>query len=427
MLVEFRLRNYRCFKDEITLSMLATTDDSLPENVIETGIPSAPNLLRSAVVYGPNASGKSTLLAALNFMDIFVSLSAARKPDASIPVEPFILDESSSATPSNFEVVFIHRGTRYQYGFSVDRKRVHEEWLYFWPKGREALLFQRRWDADKQEDIYTFGNSFRGQKETIRQSTRYNKLFLSMGANLNNPLLSEVYEWFTPGLQGLPSNDIPVQVVEKTLRDEHYKRLILELLKDADLSIVGYEIIEKKLEIEDMPAEVQQFIQLVGEEAQTEPKSMKVLMHHLTNSGKIVGIDLNHESEGTQRLFKLVARILETLEQGGIVYIDELDASLHPFLGKAIIHMFHDPQKNNKNVQLIFNTHDTTLLDQDIFRRDQVWFTERQPDGGSTLYSLAEFSPRKGERLDKGYLLGRYGAVPIIRELGGSYKAGERP
>ena len=274
MLVEFRLRNYRCFKDEITLSMLATTDDSLPENVIETGIPSAPNLLRSAVVYGPNASGKSTLLAALNFMDIFVSLSAARKPDASIPVEPFILDESSSATPSNFEVVFIHRGTRYQYGFSVDRKRVHEEWLYFWPKGREALLFQRRWDADKQEDIYTFGNSFRGQKETIRQSTRYNKLFLSMGANLNNPLLSEVYEWFTPGLQGLPSNDIPVQVVEKTLRDEHYKRLILELLKDADLSIVGYEIIEKKLEIEDMPAEVQQFIQLVGEEAQTYSQTL---------------------------------------------------------------------------------------------------------------------------------------------------------
>ncbi|MCI0520388.1 MAG: ATP-binding protein [Chloroflexi bacterium] len=426
MLIEFRLQNYRCFKDEVTLSLLATPDDSLNQNVIETRVPSAPRLLRSAVIYGPNASGKSTLLAALNFMDVFVSLSAARQPDAPIPVYPFALDETSSTSPSNFEVVFIQHNTRYQYGFSVDRKRVHGEWLYFWPKGREALVFHRRWDADKQEEVYDFGNLFKGQKDTIRQSTRFNKLFLSVGATFNNPMLSEVYAWFTPGLQGLPSNDIPLQLVAEILKNEHYKRLVLELMRDADLSIIGYDLIEKKLDAEEVSAKVQQVLHILEGATWREPTDIRVLMQHRTASGTVVEIDLNHESQGTQRLFTLAARILEALEQGGIVYIDELDASLHPFLGKALIQMFHDPRKNDKNVQFIFNTHDTTLLDQEIFRRDQIWFTERQSDGSSALYSLAEFSPRKGERLDKGYLLGRYGAVPIIRELGASYKAGER-
>ncbi len=418
MLVELRLRNFRCFRDEQVLSMIANSDASHPENLIKSIPTSKFNLLRSISIYGANASGKSKLLEALNFVDEFVSNSFSRKPNSLIPVVPFIYDEESRNSPSDFEVTFIQNDVRYQYGFTVDRIRVHKEWLFAWPRGRQAIIFERNYDKKNGVDLYKFGDSLKGDKEKIKESTRSNALFLSTAAFLNHKQLHLVYEWFLEGLYGWPSNDVPLEVVSNILRQDKYKKTIISLLRTVDIAIEDYEVREEKLALADnVPEKVKKIISSLYEDGD-EPMQVRVSLIRRDKDNKLCSLDLlNDESEGTKRFFKLIALILMSLEGSGLVYIDELDASFHPLLTREIIKLFQNPDINCNKLQLIFNTHDTTLLDLDLFRRDQIWFVERKPDFSSEIYSLAEFSPRKNEALAKGYLQGRYGAIPLVGEL----------
>ncbi|GAP21896.1 AAA family ATPase [Leptolinea tardivitalis] len=398
MLVEFRLKNYRCFKDEQVLNLTAGSDLSLSDNVIKPPDTSKFKILRSVVIYGPNASGKTKVLEALKFIRDFVRESANRKPDETIDTQPFLLDPVTSDAPSTFEITFIQDRVRYQYGISVDHTHVWNEYLYAAPKGRTVPYFQRAWNKNTKKEEYYFGPSLKGQNEKISLLTRDNALFLSVAATFKHPMLSAVYQWFSGII--LELNPLQETSLDLVNLNGDYHQGIRDLLRYADLGIWDYKVKE--------PSIPENKFQWIGE---------RIEMLHQTHDNKVVAFPLSSESNGTKHILFLSQLVLRALETGNVLVVDEMDASMHPLLVRAIVEMFHNPAINQHNAQLIFNTHDTTLLDNTLFRRDQIWFTEKDQEGASHLYSLLEYSPRKGESLAKGYLQGRYGAIPFLGDV----------
>ncbi len=393
MLLEFRVKNFKCFRDEQVLSLVASSDDSLPENIILDNEKGKLRLLRSIVIYGANASGKTSILEAIDFARYFVLSSIERMSNRQIFVRPFLFDSESSTLPSHFEFSFLQNGVRYQYGFTVNSERVLEEFLFYAPRGRTALYFERKWENGKYQ--YSFGDTYRGGREVPYSKTREDALFVTTGAAFNNPVLQEVLKWFsTISVEMYPTYAIqnyPLYI------DESYHQGIRDLLRYADLGIEDFRSKEAANLIDGI-----------------EGNTYEIL--HRSQGGQLVAVPLKTESEGTQHIFYLGNVVLPVIKQGGLLIVDELDASLHPLLVRALVEIFHNAEINRNNAQLIFNTHDTTLLDPTLFRRDQVWFTEKDADGAAHLYSLLEYSPRKGESMARGYLQGRYGAIPLISD-----------
>lgn len=420
MLLEFRFANFRCFRDEQVFSLVASSDKSHPGNVVELPIRKGLRLVKSAVIYGANASGKTTLLDALSFFIQYVRTSASEKPAKGIAVDPFLLDSSSGTSPSSFEATFVAEdGVLYQYGFTLDRTRVLKEWLNSFPMGRPRRLFRRL--ADDEGEVFDFGSHLKGEKEKLRELTRPTVLFLSVGATFNNPQLSAVYSWFSEDVGGVQAGRVNegLWLPFAMGKEEHFGK-VRELLKNADLGIVDFSFRETAASYDDLPEDAPEAFRnawkvLMEGVAESEPRRLNVEVMH-QGAERSVGFDLRRESNGTRQLFVLSFFILSKLAKGGVLFVDELDASLHPKLVQALIKLFHDPQANPKDAQLIFNTHDTTLLSAEIFRRDQIWFVEKDADGASCAYSLLEYSPRKDESLERGYLQGRYGATPFLGE-----------
>jgi AAA15 family ATPase/GTPase len=413
MLVEFCLKNYCCFRDEQTLSLVASSDNSLPDNVIETD-PAKPKrlrLLRSVVVYGPNASGKTKLLDAMHFAGMLVVSSASEKPGKELDNQPFRLDNTTRGQPSEFEFTFIYEGVRYQYGFAVDQKRVHREYLYASPHGVSVLYFDRSLDEDGATETYKFGPSLKGQNKQISEVTRSNALFLSAAATFKHPMLIAPYTWFEDKLEGTQGH---LAFLGGGF-DEDFHAQISALLRMGDVGISDYVITEIPATPRDVSeGQTRRGRRLTKKNAEGDKVDIIVEMLHSTPGGESVGLRLDDESYGTIGLFFSATPLLRALNQGQVLFVDELDASKHPLLVRALVELFHNPEINKKNAQLIFNTHDTSLLDQTLFRRDQIWFTEKDGTGTSHLYSLLEYSPRKSESLAKGYLQGRYGAIPFL-------------
>lgn len=413
MLIEFRFRNYKCFKNEQKISMVAAPDKTHQENLINVK-GSKIKLIKAIAIYGANASGKSKLLDAIHFVDHFVCTSAKSDPDDSIDVEPFLFDSASKNSPSDFEVSFIQNDIRYQYGFTVTSKQIIHEWLYSWPKQREALLFDRQFSYIDNSYTYKFSDLLTGEKETIKKITSPNALFLSVAATANNEQLINVYKWFRNGLKGFSNNGIPLEFVQEVTKDDKIKKALLEIIKQADYHISDFIFYKDDIHFpKEFPESKKKLLlKLTG-----SGREIKVKLEHKLANGNKEFLDFDDESEGTRRFFSFSALFLSALQTGGLIYIDELDSSLHTNLVKQIIKMIHNSSINCNNAQLIFNTHDTNMLSPDLFRRDQIWFVEKDNNGISNVYSLAEFSPRKGEAIEKGYLEGRYGAIPLIDDF----------
>ena len=429
MLIEFTFKNYRSYRDSHTFSMVASADKDLPNNTIEAAALGKIRLNRSVVIYGANAAGKSNLIEAMDFVAKFVRTSAER--DRSIPVKGFLFDEETRDEPSEFEVTFLHEGVRYEYGFVVDRERVHEEWLIAYPKGSAQVWFERSADSDLLDGKWHFGRQLKGEKSRLVPLTRPNALFLSVSAQFNHEQLKPIYDWFVNKLQVMNLGDTPEfleHIAASYLHDKpNVQNEVSNLLRHADLGIAKFSIEETKQTREatsgglDLPnAASEKMSQLLEALANLtvgdEVSQRSVRMYHQTDGPGNNGTPLsfNEESLGTRRLFGLAPLVLNRLKKGGVLVLDELDSSLHPLLVRELVQKFHDPKTNPGNAQLIFNTHDTTLLDQTLFRRDQIWFAEKGSNGATHLYSLLEYKPRKSEALSKGYLQGRYGAVPFL-------------
>ncbi len=432
MLIEFTVGNFLSFKEPVTLSMVASPDKSLPDNVIRNAQGTKFDLLKSAVIYGPNAAGKSNFINASSLFNLFVNESFTTiKPGMMLPVTPFLLDEKYAKQPSLFEIVFLSEGVRYQYGFKVDRNRFHEEWLFSYPKNQPRKVFHRFFEHKVNGYEYEYGTDWKTKSLTtgeIEKSTTSTSLFLTMSARFNVDIPQKVTQWFQENWRESIANNSEANknlyrvIVELLQKEDLLKKDLLYLFNDLNIDIEDFKI-EKKL-LSEIPDYMKKtFVNLPDYDEKNDAMTSVLAQHKgIGDEGEpvVVHLPLNVESDGTQRLFLIGATLISVLNRGRVLWTDELHASLHPILTRRIVKYFHDALKNIGGAQLIFTTHDSSLLDLDnLFRRDQIFFIEKDNSGASELFSLWDFkrSPRKTENIRKRYMEGRYGAVPILGHL----------
>jgi AAA15 family ATPase/GTPase len=427
MLVKFMLRNYKIFKEEAVLSLVASSYDKttrVAENTFEVprfGL----RLLKSAVIYGANTSGKSKLFEGMRFMKHFVITSSkgTQKGDR-IDVEPFLLSTETENEPSEFEITFIYNNELFRYGFELDKEKVIAEWLYHRPKTKEVELFYR----EEQEFVVHRTRFKTGKKMVEGNLVRPNALLLSVAAQFNDKLSGDILSWFRKFniISGIQEAGYQGFTLSKT-KDEVSRWEILQLLKEADMGIDDLNLQYMNLENmpKNLPEEVKSFFEKTLQEDEGEIISDVITDHkkydeNLKEKGRVKFSMEEDESSGTRKFFALSSPILETLKDADILAADELDAKLHPVLVCKLVELFNHKANLFPASQLIFNTHDTNLLSSGLFRRDQIWFTEKNRYGAATLYSLADFKTdqvRKEDNFEKNYIQGRYGAIPFLGDF----------
>lgn len=414
MFVEFSVKNFRSLRDEQTLSMVSGSDRAhLDTHTIDTGLKTVPRLNRGSVVFGANASGKSNLIFAMATMRNMVLFSMSM-PDAARADQytPYRLDRVSAREPTEFEVMVLIDGVRYQYGFSYDAQRIRDEWLIVYKTGKGQTWFDRQWNDSKGEHAWTpFSSYFTGPKETWRQATRPAALFLTTAIQLNNEQLKPLWNWFANSLAIVDwTGFLGINQTLQKLDDPAFKARVMKLLRAADLHIAD-------IQVDKVPGHQVEFKLELGKPPELAARDQEVpvvkYVHKLENE-ESVAFDSRYESAGTQRLLSFVGPILDALENGKLLVIDEMDSSLHPLVVRFILRLLHDPESSKAGAQLLMTTHDTSLLDTDLLRRDQYWFIEKNERQASRLYPLTDFSPRKNEALGRAYLRARYGGVPFI-------------
>lgn len=419
MLLDFQVANYRTFRHPARLNLAASHYDSttLPGNVITPRLPgiTKDKFLRGAAIYGANASGKSNLIRAIFELQQLVRRSHAFELGGKLPFDPFLLDSSSAGQPTLYAIRFVAEGVRYHYHLAFNAERVLEESLSAFPKGKEQLWYQRQWDPENGKEIYSPEESahFTIRKSDV-ESTKPNSLFLSTAANLNHPALAAVYGWFRSTLNAL-NLGIDARHTNGNRTLEHFQTdptRLLRLLRQADLGITDLRVERKPVPdfmLKKLPDELRSMAQ---------PELLTVEMLHFGESGHGRYLPLEDESSGTKRYFQLMGPWIDLIEKGQVLFLDELETSLHPLLTRELVRMVMDPELNTKNAQIIFATHDPLLLDTTLLRRDQIWLTEKTREGDSILYALNEYKdpPTKRESLVRGYLAGRYGGIPYLPE-----------
>ncbi|MHC5764124.1 MAG: AAA family ATPase [Nostoc sp.] len=368
-------------------------------------------LLKSAAIYGANASGKSNLAKALSFMKWFmINSSKETQSTEKIGVEPFELSTETEALPSFFEIVFLLNGTKYKYGFEANQKRVISEWLSYVPNTSLTRLFERVYDGNSRKIKYL---SKKFQAQDIYPKTRSNALFLSVAAQFNVEIAEKILDWLTKKVNivsGLDDRDHLSYTISYLANKNYNKSEIIQLIKKLDLGIKQIRIKEaKNIPIEKIPYPFK------GE------NSIKTGHERFDRRGNYISIkffDLdNQESEGTKKIISIAGLLVDTLKYGKVLIFDELDARLHPLISKAIVELFNSKNTNPNNAQLIFMTDDTNLLSNKLFRRDQIWFTEKNKYGATDLYSLVEYKIQNETSFESDYIKGRYGAIPFIGDL----------
>lgn len=415
MLVEFSVGNYKSFKDVVTFSMVSSNLASKVKRLDTSNVfhyKKNINLLKTAAIYGANASGKSNFVKSLIFMKNFVKNSSKEsQATEEIGAEQFRLSTATDGKPSLFEIIFINNDIRYRYGFEADNEKIHSEWL-FRAKERETNLFQREYQNITLSGTFTEGKG-------LETKTRQNALFISVCAQWNGKISTEILTWFLNCgiISGL--NDMGYRPYTLTqLEKDDKKDKILTFIREFDLGITGLDIKRSTLTLDTIPKQVPEALRKFIIDQGSNQVSVLTTHKKYNKNNEYIGdenfdLDLN-ESDGTQKAFSFSGPLLDVLQHGKLLIVDELDARFHPIITQAIVQMFHDENINSKNAQLIFATHDTNLLDNNFFRRDQIWFTEKNKYGSTDLYSLVDFKVRNDASFKKDYIAGKYGGIPFI-------------
>ena len=421
MLIEFSVSNYLSFKDKTSLSLLAA---SIKEH-LDTNIFSSEryDLLKGAVLYGANASGKSNFIKAMSTMRRLVLFSFEKSSAEELGITPFLLSTEAENAPSLFEVVFLIDNVRYRYGFEVDDKAVHAEWLYEAAKQAEKPLFIREKDGIEEME-----KSFPEGKD-LEERTRDNALFLAVVDQFNGKTAKNIMQWFNSFItvSGLSHEDYK-GVTFSLLEDRKTRPLLLDFYKKLDLGFDDITTDKAPFDPKELPDDIPESVvkQLITDLQGSFRIDSRTIHKKYDAKNKVAGkveFDMrSQESSGTNKLFNISGPVFDVLNDGGVLVVDELDASLHPLLTLAITKLFNSAEFNRKNAQLIFATHDTNLLNYGNYRRDQIYFVEKDKYGASEMYSLVEYKEegktiRKDRSFEKDYIEGRYGAIPLIGNL----------
>ena len=446
MLLQFSVQNYLSFRDEVILNMVPAKSRLMRDHIIEDSQGKQTSCLPLAAVYGPNASGKTNLVKAIEFARRLILFGTG--PAGATGTTPFRLDVAAETAPSRFEFVFKHDGVLYSYGFVVDSESVQEEWLFARFTAQESKVFERV--TRGQETIVAAGSRLapgKDQKQFIRfvaQGTRPNQLFLTEADNRNVELLKPVTGWFRDHLQIIPLQSQYLFLASRVRDDPKFTELLSGFLSEADTGIGSLRTTAEKFD----PGE-----HLVGKsedereriltallcgrkvqlgspkpdqqgtlvtDANQETEYLRLKTTHTRNDGNTVDFDLSAESDGTRRLMHLAPALLDLRQHERVYIVDELDRSLHSLLSRKFVKVFLECIQSQKlRGQLVFTTHDTSLLDRELLRRDEIWFVEKDKSGASHLTSLAEYKVAEGLRYANGYLNGRFGAIPFLGDIQG--------
>ncbi len=414
MLVEFSVGNFLSFKEIVTFSMISSNiKQHTGSHVFES---QHYKLLKSSAIYGANASGKSNLFKAMNFAKKFIIKSSKdTQAKESINVENFALSTETEDKPSFFEFIFIQNNIKYRYGFKADKEKIVEEWLFSAEKIKEKEMFIRNYQDIKVTKSFEEGSG-------LEAKTRENALFLSVVAQFNGKIAESIIDWLQKFniISGLENQYIHI-TLEK-LNEIKFKDRFSEILKIADLAIEDFKVESKEIDIEEFRTHLQSEVVNVIIESEPGTKLNKININTLhkkfDKNNKCIGSEIfeleKQESEGTKKLFSILGPIIDTLNAGSILVVDELDVKIHPLITQFIIRLFNSNKQNPNNAQLVFSTHDTNLLNKNIFRRDQIWFAEKDEIGSTNLYSLVEYKIRADRIFEKDYLAGKYGAIPFV-------------
>jgi uncharacterized protein len=408
---KFKLEQELSREEERLSELLAEIDEIEPtiqpedetidrNNVFE--IPQDISLLKSAAIYGANASGKSNLVRAISFVRNFVLNSAVgRKVKDRIDTEIYKLSKDTENEPSYFEIIFEIGTTRYRYGFEVDRRSVKSEWLYQTLSTQESELFTR-----EEKAIEVFDNFSEGKE--LNKKTRDNALFLSVVAQFNGEIATKIIDWFDRTLVVIFDLEDELEyegMTDEIMDDDDRRQSLINLVRTLDLGIEDIRIVLTPFE--DVDETFLHEVKIAHWRYDTDNNKLSIEQFDLNNE----------ESAGTQKLYRLSGLLLNLLEDGGVLIVDELDSRLHPLITGAIVKLFNSPKTNPNNAQLIFTTHDTNLLSSNLFWKDQIWFTEKNRYGATDLYSLAEYKIPEQSSFEQDYIAGKYGAVPFIGDL----------
>lgn len=431
-LLSLTARNVRSYRDEVNLSLLGTrlSEVGIARELGVAGSRSAVSVLPVAGVFGANASGKSALLLSMSDMRRIV-LGSFRRGDeeTKLPRRPFLLRSDGAERSSSFAVDLILDGVRWQYGFEINDHQILDEYAYHYPKGRQALVFHRN-SGDSGPNL---GPAFRSSGRALFRFARKNALLLSVAgaaADGTHPdrqrvaaVIAPLFRWFRRnfGLMESRNRDARIAYAARRLEEPEVRAGIIKLLRAADLGITEIE----RLPLDPKLAErlERAFRVLAGQDEEPRPGQEMpippndlVRLHHAGAEGPFP-IDPGHESRGTLSWVSMIAPLFDAIQAGSVLLVDELDNSLHPHLVQQFVRLFQNPRTNPRCAQLVFNAHDPTILGdsgQRALGRDQIWFTEKNEDGATTLYSMADFHPKGDEALGRRYLQGRYGAVPML-------------
>ena len=430
MLIQFSVQNYRSFREEQTLSLVAGKDVAHLDSLINCG--GKFRLSKVASIYGANASGKSNLVKAMQAMERFVLVSATRMSlgDSIEFVSPFRLDTSTVQEPSRFEITLLIEGDIFVYGFSATKERVHDEWLSVQPQGRrKSKWLQRSRDKASGVTSWAFRGPLKRDEGLLKEKTRDNGLVLSRAAELNIEAVTPLYLWFRNTFGILDLSERPTGLGQLTAgrmnEDKEFQSRVIRFIREADFGIDSLSVKEgewMQSVPDDAPKELHElrevFVNLQKLVSSEKVVRFSITTEHSLNDGETqIPFSLEEdESNGTQRFFALAGPILSALSDGDLLVIDEIDCSMHPLLTRKVIELFQSPEENTNGAQLVFATHDSSVMDPALLRRDQIWLTEKRANGSTELFSLYDFGadsrPRKDTAFEKNYLAGRYGAIP---------------
>ncbi len=411
MLVQYSVKNYKSIKDEVIINFSAT--DKAANGKLSVDGKMEP-LYKTIGLVGPNASGKSNILDSLYFSLKFIHSTIKRKESSKIKVETFMLDKNSRNESSTFEFIFIEKGIKYVYGFSVNSERVEEEYLLAYYTKKSTTIFER---VARREEEYNFkGNDVKIQAD-ISQKTNANRLYLPVAAEWGYEKVKPPYKWFEKVFRQY-GNMNTSKVIERILLDEELKDILMDVLKKADFNIADIFVKNRKMEKQYREAFLTFLNQMLGEgevESDIVPEDTPVIwVTHTGMNGEEYSLELVNDSAGTQDIIDNIAEFLYINNEGGLIIEDEMGKNYHTKLTEYFIDMFNDNIFNKGKAQMIFSTHDTKILN--LLRPEQIYLVDKDENGGTFVKLLDDYLIREKDNVELGYLKGRYGAIPNIKE-----------